>query len=218
MRAAAEVRAARLPQGASRTAQFARTLREASSGLPEADTALARAAARSLLGADCEDPAEGRGRADSAGRWHPGREDGPRHLTVSCLAVSPDLSALVLVDHPGSGQLRQPGGHIENGDADLRGAALRELAEECGAQAAASAEVPPVPLAVRVFRVGTQRCAEHLDVLYAAVLPESAPLAGEGRAVRVRASQLPARTAPDLLTGAEALLRRLRTLRAPSIE
>ena len=56
----------------------------------------------------------------------------PGHFTASIFALSPTRREVLLIHHRFLGIWIQPGGHIESQDADIRGAALRELREECG--------------------------------------------------------------------------------------
>lgn len=55
----------------------------------------------------------------------------PAHVTASALVVD-DRERLLVIRHLVYGLELQPGGHVEPDDADLPGAALRELAEETG--------------------------------------------------------------------------------------
>lgn len=146
------------------------------------------------------------------------RADGPVHLTVSCLPVccGPDRWSVALGLHERSGQWRQPGGHLEATDADLRSAALRELSEET---ALGTADDPgglrllTQPIAVRTFTVGTRDCAAHVDVLFAALADEAAPLASQDAGLTAPAwwpdTALPEAVAPDLREQLPVLLDRI---------
>ncbi len=56
----------------------------------------------------------------------------PGHFTASGFVLSEDRRRLLLIFHKKLGMWLQPGGHIEAEDADLEGAARREVREETG--------------------------------------------------------------------------------------
>lgn len=56
----------------------------------------------------------------------------PGQLTASAWVVAADTQRVLLVHHAKSGNWFQPGGHIEDSDETLLGAAIREVEEECG--------------------------------------------------------------------------------------
>jgi len=60
------------------------------------------------------------------------RGGGPEHLTGSCFVLSPDLAHVLLCYHRKGQFWVQVGGHLEEGDTTLAGAALREAREESG--------------------------------------------------------------------------------------
>ncbi|HYN29798.1 MAG TPA: NUDIX domain-containing protein [Dermatophilaceae bacterium] len=109
----------------------------------------------------------------------------PRHLTASCLVLSADRRAVLLVLHRRAGRWLQPGGHVEAVDTGLRGAALREATEETGVEGLVLTEDP---VHLDAHRLGAQflGCREHLDVRYAALAPPgAAPVTSpESHAVR----------------------------------
>jgi 8-oxo-dGTP pyrophosphatase MutT (NUDIX family) len=142
-----------------------------------------------------------------SGALTPLRADGVRHLTVSCLLVAGHAgeAGVALGLHRKSGQWRQVGGHLEAGDGTLLAAAHRELREESGVDAhveSAGAVLLPSPVAVREFPVGGRDCASHVDVLFAARVPDRA---------------LPEGTAPDLRRDLPQLLSRVRSSSAPAV-
>ena len=59
----------------------------------------------------------------------------PGHFTASSFVVSPGLDAVLLILHAKLGFWMQPGGHIDQDDPDVLGAARRELHEETGLEA-----------------------------------------------------------------------------------
>ena len=56
----------------------------------------------------------------------------PGHFTASAFVLAPCRSRLLLVHHEKLDRWLQPGGHLEEGDADAESAARREVAEETG--------------------------------------------------------------------------------------
>jgi 8-oxo-dGTP pyrophosphatase MutT (NUDIX family) len=161
-----------------------------------------------------------------SGALTPLRADGVRHLTVSCLLVAGHAgeAGVALGLHRKSGQWRQVGGHLEAGDGTLLAAAHRELREESGVDAhveSAGAVLLPSPVAVREFPVGGRDCASHVDVLFAARVPDRVALqthdAGIARIEWWSVSALPEGTAPDLRRDLPQLLSRVRSSSAPAV-
>ncbi|MFK4761575.1 NUDIX hydrolase [Microbacterium sp. ZW T5_45] len=103
------------------------------------------------------------------------RDDGPSHATASAFAFDPSLTLTLLVFH-GKGRFWvQPGGHLENGDATIADAALRELREETGVTASAS-EPFVYDLNHHALASAFGRCRSHLDIGVAVVVDEDSPL------------------------------------------
>lgn len=91
------------------------------------------------------------------------REGRPSHVTASALALDASRRSVLLVLHRKVGLWLQPGGHVDDGDATLAGAALREAVEETGV-----ADLRLVtPLPVHLDRHAAPCGAEHhLDVRF----------------------------------------------------
>ena len=94
------------------------------------------------------------------------------HLTSSALVMDEDRTRVLLTLHPKVGRWLQLGGHNEEGDASVRGAAIRETREESGIWEVEMSELPlrldrhPVPCGGRM--------SEHLDVQFLALVPRDA--------------------------------------------
>lgn len=95
----------------------------------------------------------------------------PAHLTASCLVLDQSRTHVLLTLHRKAGRWFQFGGHLESGDAGLWAAACREGREESGI-----ADLTPLRPIVQLDRhtlVGAfGHCREHLDVRYAAIVPD----------------------------------------------
>ncbi|MGY1440098.1 NUDIX hydrolase [Streptomyces reniochalinae] len=76
----------------------------------------------------------------------------PMHVTVGALLVRSETEVL-LIEHRAYGLLLQPGGHVEPTDTTLVEAAVRELSEETGLDAAAVFPADPAPAYVEYGRV-----------------------------------------------------------------
>ena len=89
------------------------------------------------------------------------------HLTASALVCDADRGRVLLTLHARIGRWLQTGGHLEDGDTGLVGAALREAAEETGL---ASLVIDPTPLLLSRHTVpcGPVRPTYHLDVQFLA--------------------------------------------------
>lgn len=94
----------------------------------------------------------------------------PDHLTASTLVISPDGARVLLTLHAKARRWFQFGGHLENGDATLHGAALREATEESGLSALS---LDPVPVQLSEHEVpfcGDSGAVHHLDVRFVAIV------------------------------------------------
>ncbi|GAB2884469.1 NUDIX hydrolase [Nocardioides pacificus] len=93
----------------------------------------------------------------------------PDHITASTLVVSADGTHVLLTLHAKARRWFQLGGHCEDGDATLAGAALREATEESGIDDLA---LDPVPVQLSEHAVpfcDARGGVHHLDVRFVAV-------------------------------------------------
>lgn len=98
----------------------------------------------------------------------------PAHVTASALIVSADLERVLLTLHAKAKAWFQTGGHCEEQDRTLAGAARREAVEESGI---ADLEVDPRPVRLDAHTVGfcdPRGPVRHLDVQFVAVAPAGA--------------------------------------------
>jgi 8-oxo-dGTP pyrophosphatase MutT (NUDIX family) len=97
----------------------------------------------------------------------------PAHLTASCMVLDTSLQNVLLTLHRKGGFWVQFGGHCEPADADLPGAALREVTEESGLT---GLTLLPGPVDLDRHALPSQfgRCREHLDVAFVALAPDGA--------------------------------------------
>lgn len=95
----------------------------------------------------------------------------PDHVTASAVVISPDASAVMLDLHRKANRWLQFGGHLEDTDATLAEAALREAHEESGCADLRLLVADPVMIDVHPAPCGAQR---HLDVQFVAVAPRGA--------------------------------------------
>ncbi|GLU46748.1 NUDIX hydrolase [Nocardiopsis ansamitocini] len=97
----------------------------------------------------------------------------PGHLTASAALLDADGERTALTLHAKLKMWLQLGGHCEEADSSLAGAALREAVEESGV---AGVRLLPVPVRLDRHAVPCGGGSWHLDVQYAAVAPPDAPL------------------------------------------
>lgn len=94
----------------------------------------------------------------------------PDHLTASAIVLSGDLASVLLVLHRKVGLWLQPGGHVDDSDASLAAAALREAVEETGVDGLALASRVPVHLERHPAPCGAEH---HLDVRFLVLAPSA---------------------------------------------
>lgn len=139
------------------------------------------------------------------------RSSRPDHLTGSVLVFSADHRQVLLTLHGKAGLWLQTGGHCEESDTTLAGAALREGVEESGI---AELVIDPVP--VLLSRHAVPFCVpggHHLDVQLVAVAPEGATEVRSEESEDLRwfdVDDLPANTDDDVRSLVSAGARRLR--------
>ncbi len=139
------------------------------------------------------------------------RASRPDHLTGSVLVFSADHRQVLLTLHGKAGLWLQTGGHCEESDGTLAGAALREGVEESGID---DLVIDPVP--VLLSRHAVPFCVpggHHLDVQLVAVAPEGASAVRSEESEDLRwfdVDDLPANTDDDVRRLVSAGGRRLR--------
>ncbi|MFC8504219.1 NUDIX hydrolase [Pedococcus sp. NPDC057267] len=125
----------------------------------------------------------------------------PQHLTTGAIVLNPSLDRVLLTHHRKAGMWLQFGGHFEPRDASVHAAATREAREESG--------LPDLVLDPRIVELHRHelvaaafgRCAEHLDIRYAGVVPDEAGYAVSEESLDVRwwpADELPAESAHEI--------------------
>jgi 8-oxo-dGTP pyrophosphatase MutT (NUDIX family) len=111
------------------------------------------------------------------------RDHAGAHLTASTLVVDADRERVLLCLHGRFYRWVQLGGHCEDGDATLAGAALREATEESGIDGLV---VHSVPIDLDIHRVDCRSGPSlHYDVRFAALAPPGAveEVSSESRAL-----------------------------------
>ncbi|HSJ20092.1 MAG TPA: NUDIX hydrolase [Nocardioidaceae bacterium] len=110
----------------------------------------------------------------------------PEHITASTLVLSADGERVLLTLHAKAQAWFQMGGHCEEGDTTLAGAALREAIEESGVS---GLRPDPVPVQLNAHPVpfcDPRGTVHHLDVRFLAVAPEDAAHAVSEESLDVR--------------------------------
>lgn len=97
----------------------------------------------------------------------------PGHVTASAVLVDAAGSRTMLTLHPRVGMWLQLGGHCEESDPTLAGAALREATEESGVSGLVI-EPEPVHLAVHPITCSLGVPTRHLDVRFLVRAPAGA--------------------------------------------
>jgi 8-oxo-dGTP pyrophosphatase MutT (NUDIX family) len=91
----------------------------------------------------------------------------PGHFTASAFILSPDERALLLILHAKLGRWLQPGGHIDEGDADLVSAARREVREEVGIDTLELLQGTPIDIDVHDIPARAHEGPhQHFDLRY----------------------------------------------------
>ncbi len=147
--------------------------------------------------------------SEPAALWKQGP---PAHLTAGAIVLNPTLDRVLLTLHRKAGMWLQFGGHFEPQDRSMLDAATREAREESG--------LPGIELDPRIVELHRHRliapafgrCAEHLDVRYAAVVDDHADFVVSDESEDVAwwpADALPAESAGEIAPMVQAARRLL---------
>jgi 8-oxo-dGTP pyrophosphatase MutT (NUDIX family) len=109
----------------------------------------------------------------------------PGHITASALVLDPAGERALLTLHPRIGRWVQLGGHCEETDATLAGAALREATEESGMDGLLIDDVP-MHLDVHPITCSLGVPTRHFDVRFAVHAPAGAVPARSSESVDLR--------------------------------
>ena len=127
-----------------------------------------------------DDPAQQQLRVEFLSRLDAGalrRSAHPDHLTASAVVLNASRTHVLLVLHGKVRRWLQPGGHLEDGDATLSQAALREAVEETGVRDLELVTTTAVHLDRHAAPCGARH---HLDVCFLVQAPDGAvPTASE---------------------------------------
>jgi 8-oxo-dGTP pyrophosphatase MutT (NUDIX family) len=114
------------------------------------------------------------------------RDCHPAHVTAGALVLSADRRSVLLTLHAKARRWFHLGGHCEDRDVTLAGAALREATEESGI---AGLTLDPEPLHLDAHVVGfcgPHAQVRHLDVRFLALAPTGAVAAVSAESLDVR--------------------------------
>lgn len=101
------------------------------------------------------------------------RSCAPGHITASSVVLSADRRSVLLTLHPRVGKWVQLGGHCEDSDETIAGAALREATEESGIPDLAI-DPSPVHLDVHPVTCSLGVPTRHFDIIFRVIAPVGA--------------------------------------------